>query len=464
MKTKSLYVCSNCGGDTARWAGKCPHCGAWNSLVEESRIVLKGAVNERAVAKQLGLKPGQSATKKPLFLDDIAEQDYQRLPTGIAEFDRVLGGGITPGSITLIGGDPGIGKSTLMMQMCTGTDNAMPLYITGEESLGQIKMRADRMKARPKNLRLLSETNCDEIIAIIKNSDTQLAIIDSIQTLYRPHIESAPGSVTQVRECSAMLMQCAKETGIPVFVVGHVTKEGTIAGPRVLEHIVDTVLQFEGERVYAYRVLRAIKNRFGSTNEIGVFEMAETGLREVPNPSEVFLSERHSDASGTAVAAAIEGTRPILVEVQALTAHSGYGTPQRSATGIEYRRLQMILAVIEKRLGLNLSQHDVFVNIAGGLRLDDPAIDLAIAAAIVSSFRDIPLRPDTLLIGEIGLTGEVRTVSSLDVRLSEAVKLGFTNVIIPAGNAKRLPAIKGTKIHAVERIVQMLVHVFAKEQ
>lgn len=455
-KAKTLFRCTQCGASSARWAGQCSGCGEWNTMVEE------------VVAKETGrgrLASNGTATGGRMKLKSMSEVEVGRdvrLTTSINELDRVLGGGITSGSITLVGGDPGIGKSTLMLQMCAGLAGRPVLYVTGEESLRQIKMRASRLKAPLDNLYLLAETNIDEILATVRSDGMEFSvvIIDSIQTVYRPDIESAPGSVGQVRECTALLMQAAKKTGIPIFLVGHVTKDGMIAGPKVLEHMVDTVLQFEGESVYTYRILRAVKNRYGSTNEIGVFEMAEEGLREVLNPSEVFLAQRNIEESGTAVVATMEGTRPLLVEVQALVTPTSYGVPQRSATGLDYRRLQMILAVLEKRLGLHLGQYDVFVNIAGGLRLDDPGVDLGVAAAIVSSFRDKAIAPDLVLMGEIGLTGEVRTVSFAEVRLREAQKLGFATVVLPQSNMKRVPANAGVGIRPVDRIVRALIELF----
>jgi len=371
-------------------------------------------------------------------LEEVVVGEEPRIVTGITEFDRVLGGGIMAGSIVLVGGDPGVGKSTLMAQMCTGLAGRSILYVTGEESLRQIRLRADRLGVQADGLRLLAETNLDLITGMIREAVPDVAIIDSIQTAYRPDVESAPGSVAQVRECTAVLMQLAKSTGVAIFVVGHVTKEGAIAGPKVMEHMVDTVLQFEGERTHLYRILRATKNRYGSTNEIGVFEMGERGLAEVTNPSSVFLSERSYGASGSVVTATLEGTRPILVEAQALVTSTSYGVPQRSATGFDYKRLQMLLAVLEKRLGLGLGQYDVFVNIAGGVRVDDPAVDLAVAAAIVSSFRDIPADSRTVMVGEIGLGGEIRAVAQIDQRIAEAAKLGFETFVLPASNLRRI--------------------------
>lgn len=405
-------------------------------MTEETQVKQSAATSRRVEARG-GLGGASLVKQKPILLQDIEQVAEDRIKTGITELDRVLGGGIMLGSITLVGGDPGIGKSTLMLQMCARLGDVKPLYVTGEESLQQIKSRANRLNLDFSTLSVLAETNADEIVEAMRTTDAGLVIADSIQTMFRTDIESAPGSVAQVRECAALLMHAAKTLGKPVFLVGHVTKEGSLAGPKVLEHIVDTVLQFEGEHIYSYRILRAAKNRYGSTNEIGVFEMSEDGLQEVTNPSEVFLSQRNAGESGTAVTAAMEGSRPILVEVQALVTPTSYNQPQRSATGLDYRRLQMILAVLEKRLGLALGKHDVFVNIAGGLRLDDPAVDLGVAAAIVSSFRDIAIQADTALIGEIGLTGEVRAVVSIEQRVNEARKLGFQNIVLPEANMKR---------------------------
>jgi DNA repair protein RadA/Sms len=460
MKNKTIYTCQNCGHSAPRWTGKCPSCGEWNTLVEETRV--KSTATQERRFDGLSAATGVVQKARPVLLGAIEAEREERIATGIAELDRALGGGIMRGSITLVGGDPGIGKSTLLLQMCARLDAHQPLYVTGEESLQQIKYRAGRLGIAAQNMSVMSETNADEIALAMKDTNAGVVIVDSIQTMFRPDIESAPGSVAQVRECAALLTQAAKALHKPVFLVGHVTKEGNIAGPKVLEHIVDTVLQFEGERIYSYRILRAAKNRYGSTNEIGVFEMSEDGLREVSNPSEVFLSQRNTGESGTAVTAAMEGTRPLLVEVQALVSPSSYTTPQRSATGLDYRRLQMIVAVLEKRLGVNLGKHDVFVNIAGGLKLDDPAIDLAVAAAIVSSFRDIAIEPELVLIGEIGLTGEVRSVISIEQRVSEAQKLGFTTAVIPTATVKRLPKDMTLRVKPADRILKALMDVFGR--
>lgn len=444
-KARVRFVCQSCGAVSPRWIGKCPSCGAWESYVEE--------VEQIATPTQTRLAGGSGTSAAEVVrLGDVSISSEPRIGTGIAELDRVLGGGIMAGSIVLVGGDPGVGKSTMMAQLCQGLTGRSVLYVTGEESLRQIKLRAERLGVDNPGVMLLAETNLETIIATIRGRSPDVAIIDSIQTTFLPHIESAPGSVAQVRESTALLMRTAKSSGVAVFVVGHVTKEGAIAGPKVLEHMVDTVLQFEGERTHLYRILRTTKNRYGSTNEIGVFEMAERGLVEVANPSSVFLSERNYGASGSVVAATLEGTRPILVEAQALVTPSSYGVPQRSATGFDYKRLQMLLAVLEKRMGLGMGQFDVFVNIAGGVRVDDPAMDLAVAAAIVSSFRDIPADSGTVTVGEIGLGGEIRTIVQAEQRIAEAAKLGFTTFVLPSSNLKSMTRRDGIELAGVETV------------
>lgn len=443
-KQRTRFVCQSCGAIASRWVGKCPSCGNWETYVEEM---------ETPAAPSGARGPRSTTTRvEVVTLDQVSVQEELRILTGIGEFDRVLGGGIMAGSIILVGGDPGVGKSTLMAQMCAGLKERTILYITGEESLRQIKMRADRLGVYNSGVSLMTETNLSLIVGAIRDLAPEVAIVDSIQTTYHPEIESAPGSVAQVRECTAALMQLAKTTGTSIFIVGHVTKEGTIAGPKVLEHMVDTVLQFEGERTHLYRILRTTKNRYGSTNEIGVFEMGEQGLVEVANPSSVFLSERSFGASGSVITATLEGSRPILVEAQALVTPTSYGVPQRSATGFDYKRLQMLLAVLEKRLGLGLGQYDVFVNIAGGVRVDDPAVDLAVAAAIVSSFRDIPAESEAVVIGEIGLGGEIRTVVQADQRVAEAAKLGFKTVVLPEANARKTTPRDGVELRPVAAV------------
>jgi DNA repair protein RadA/Sms len=450
MKSRSIYVCQNCSYQSPKWAGRCPECGAWGTFVEEVIADSKKSNQTRSANSSVDLKT----------LEQIEFNQGNRIQTGISELDRVLGGGITTGSLILVGGDPGIGKSTLMLQLCAEVIKHKPLYITGEESLQQIKQRALRLTDIPDSLYLLAETNVQTICTAIEKSDAGVVVVDSIQTMQSTEIESTPGSVSQVRYCAGRLMEVAKKTNKPVFMVGHVTKEGTIAGPKVLEHIVDTVLQFEGEGVYAYRILRALKNRYGSTNEIGIFEMVESGLREVLNPSEIFLSQRSTEESGTAVCASIEGTRPILVEVQALVAPTSYNVPQRAATGFDYKRLQMIIAILEKRLGLHFAQNDVFVNVAGGLTLNDPAVDIGIAAALVSSLRDYPIEQGTVFLGEMGLTGEIRAVSALEQRLNEAQKLGFKRAVVPRQSASKLTRTYSMELLPVERISLALAQLF----
>lgn len=452
-RVQTKYVCQECAYESPRWIGKCPNCGAWNTFVEELTDRTKPAG-----AKRSALIANISA---PMPLSDVKATDEPRISTGIREFDRVLGGGIVAGSLILIGGDPGIGKSTLMMQMAASLASQVVLYITGEESVAQIKLRSERLHVKPSsNLLLLAETNL-HVIATVLNRDTpDLVIVDSIQTMYRPELESAPGTVGQIREAAAMFNRLAKEKGIPVFLIGHVTKDGLLAGPKVIEHMVDAVLQFEGEQHYAYRILRALKNRFGSTNEIGIFEMHDTGLREVANPSEVFLAQRSYGASGSAVVASIEGTRPLLLEVQALVTPTNYGIPQRTATGFDTRRLQMLLAVLEKRVGLHVGQYDVFVNVAGGVKAIEPAIDLGMALAIVSSLRDVPVDSQTVAIGEIGLGGEIRSVSQIEKRIGEAQKLGFARAIVPANNLKAFRSDAGlsvVEVRTVEEAIQQAV-------
>ncbi|MCZ7557463.1 MAG: DNA repair protein RadA [Bacteroidia bacterium] len=424
-KQRTQFVCQSCGATSARWSGKCDSCGSWNTFVEE---VIRQNIPGRGARAAL-----PDARVQPVTA--IAAADDQRLGTGLTELDRVLGGGIVSGSVMLLGGDPGIGKSTLMMQLGQRSHIGVRiLYISGEESLRQIKLRADRLGVQSDDFLVLAETNLDSISAAIDEHKPHLVIVDSIQTVFRPELESAPGSISQVRECTAVLLRQAKSSGIPMFIIGHVTKDGVIAGPRVLEHMVDTVLQFEGDHHHAYRIVRGLKNRFGSTNEIGIFEMRENGLREVSNPSEVFLSERSRGISGACVSTSLEGTRALLIEVQALVTPSNYGMPQRTVAGLDARRVSLLLAVLEKRYGLRVGQYDVFVNIAGGVRIDEPAIDLAVCAAVVSSARDLPIDHATAIVGEVGLGGEVRSVSQLEKRVAEAAKLGFKRIVLPSGN------------------------------
>lgn len=448
----SIFVCQACAYESPRWVGRCPNCNAWNSLVEETRTGGPAKKGERR----------KGSAGAPVPIADIPVVPEPRIRTHIPELDRVLGGGIVPGSVVLIGGDPGIGKSTLMMQLAATVQGVTTLYITGEESASQIRLRAERLEPRPSDrVLLLPETDLQVIASTIDATPADLIIVDSVQTMYHPQMESAPGTVSQVREATTLFMRHAKAKNVPVFLVGHVTKEGVIAGPKVVEHMVDAVIMFEGERHYAYRIIRAIKNRFGSTNEIGIFEMHDTGLREVENPSAVFLAERRSDASGSAVVAAMEGTRPLLVEVQALVAPTSYGVPQRTATGFDGRRLQMILAVLEKRAGLRLGQYDVFVNVAGGVRIDEPAADLGMAVAIASSLRDVPVRADAAVIGEIGLGGEIRSIHQMDKRLAEARKLGFTRAIVPCRNVRNARVPQGITLVEVESVTEALAAVLA---
>ncbi|MAT40097.1 MAG: DNA repair protein RadA [Ectothiorhodospiraceae bacterium] len=428
-KQKTQYVCQECGYSTPRWAGRCDSCGAWNTFVEERTA--------GSSAKRARREP--TAAIQPITAIDSTKEF--RLLTGMAELDRVLGGGIVPGSVTLLGGDPGIGKSTLMMQLCRSiaSSEEMPgtvLYISGEESARQLKMRAERLNALSDNFLVTAETSVEQVTANAEDLKPALVVVDSIQTMQREDLDSTPGSVAQLRESTAALLQMAKTSNTPVIIIGHVTKEGFIAGPRVLEHMVDTVLQFEGDSHHTYRIVRCVKNRFGSTNEIGIFEMTATGMREVSNPSEVFLSGRSHDIAGSCVCPIIEGTRALLIEVQSLVTESNYGTPQRTVTGIDGRRHSLLLAVLEKRYGLRLGQFDVFTNIAGGVKVDETAADLAIAMAVISSTKDIPIDFRTAIIGELGLGGEVRSVSNIEKRISEAEKLGFTRILIPAGNIK----------------------------
>ncbi len=450
-RIQTKYVCQSCGYVSPRWVGKCPNCNEWNTFVEEATSPLK-----------ISKKPAGAASKiEPIPIEQLEGDDVPRVRTNIGEFDRVLGGGLVPGSLILLGGDPGIGKSTLMMQMALKLEGQVILYITGEESVRQIKLRAERLHGeRTKSILVLAETNLDLIIDVIERGTPDLIIVDSIQTMYRPGLESAPGSVSQVRESTALLLRLAKTQGVPIFVVGHVTKEGVIAGPRVIEHMVDTVLQFEGEAHYSYRILRALKNRYGSTNEIGIFEMHEDGLREVKNPSEAFLSERRYGTSGSTVVASIEGSRPILIEVQALVTPTSYGVPQRNTTGFDYRRLSLLLAVLEKRVGLHLGTQDVFVNIAGGVKIDEPAVDLGIATSITSSLRDIPVDSSSVAVGEIGLGGEIRTIGHVEKRVQEAAKLGFKRIVLPHNNLKGVKGqneIEIVGVQSVNEAIQQLI-------
>ena len=438
MKTKTVFTCQNCGYQSPKWLGRCPDCNSWNSFVEEDYTRPATKTKERVSLYK----------NEPVLLKDVEIEEEGRLKTDISELDRVLGGGIVPGSVVLIGGDPGIGKSTLSLQVCNQLtkQGVTVLYVSGEESVAQTKLRAKRLADTKKegNLYIVNQTDLSLIMEYIKKINPQVVIIDSIQVIFEPSISSSPGSVSQVRECAGILTQIAKSTGTSIFIIGHVTKEGTIAGPRVLEHIVDTVLYFEGDRFSIYRILRAVKNRFGSTNEIGVFEMSSIGLCEVKNPSEIFLSERPKDVSGSTVASIMEGTRPLLVEVQSLVTKSSFGYALRRAQGFDYNRLALLIAVLEKRIGLALEAEDIFINVAGGIKIEDPAADLAVAVAIASAFREQIAMPATVVIGEVGLAGEIRSISQAILRINEAERLGFEHCVLPRNNYKNLEHKKGT--------------------
>lgn len=431
VKTKTVFVCSNCGADSPKWVGKCPNCGEWNTYVEEI-VAKESSARNRTVAslRQDGEK------SRPVLLKEITSEEETRIDLHDAELNRVLGGGLVKGSLVLIGGEPGIGKSTLVLQTILNLKDIKVLYVSGEESYKQLKLRADRLSSDSSNCFILCETNLEQIFVQAQNVKPDFLIIDSIQTIFTEAVESSPGSVAQVRECSAAILKYAKESGVPVFLIGHINKEGSIAGPKVLEHIVDTVLQFEGDQHYMYRILRSIKNRFGSTAELGIYEMRQNGLREVSNPSELLLTQNHDGLSGVAIAAAIEGVRPFLIETQGLVSSAVYGTPQRSSTGFDLRRMNMLLAVLEKRAGFKLVQKDVFLNIAGGLKVNDPAIDLAVLSAILSSSLDITIESGTCMAGEVGLSGEIRPVNRIEQRILEAEKLGFNRIFIPYNNLK----------------------------
>lgn len=442
-KTKTTFFCQNCGTQSAKWVGKCTSCGEWNTYVEE--VVHKESKNDKLHIFTAN-KRGES--NKPILLQDVGTQDYPRIQVPGKELARVLGGGIVPGSIVLFGGEPGIGKSTLMLQLALRLKNLKVLYVSGEESEQQIRMRADRLGITTESCFILQETNTQNIFLQIKETQPNLVIIDSIQTVHSNHIESSPGSVSQVRECAAEFLRFAKETNTPVFMIGHITKEGSLAGPKVLEHMVDTVLQFEGDRNHIYRLLRATKNRFGSTNEIGIYEMQGEGLREVTNPSEILITNRDNPTSGVAIASTLEGNRAMLIETQALVSSAAYGTPQRSSTGFDLRRLSMLLAVLEKRCGFKIGVKDVFINIAGGIRVEDPGIDLALMCAVLSSNEDLPIPQNICFAAEVGLTGEIRPVNKIEQRISEAEKLGFERIMISSHNMKGL-GIKNQKIKVI---------------
>lgn len=448
-KAKTVFFCKECGYESSKWLGQCPGCKGWDTFIEEP-----------VVSKSLSLAT-RKEIKEPVLLSDVMAESEKRITSGIGELDRVLGGGIVPGSLVLVGGDPGIGKSTLLLQMCREIvrQGKKVIYISGEESGGQIKMRADRLGVLCGELLLLCETNLDQIEAVVYKHKPDVVVIDSIQTMYKEEITSAPGSVSQVREATGTLMRMVKGTGITIFIIGHVTKEGMVAGPRVLEHMVDTVLYFEGDNQVSYRVLRAVKNRFGSTNEIGVFEMQNSGLKEVKNPSEYMLNGRPEGEPGSVITSSVEGTRPILVEVQALICRTNFNMPRRTAAGTDYNRVNLLMAVLEKRLNIQLGDCDAYVNVAGGMRITEPALDLAIVAAILSSYRNISIDSKTICFGEVGLTGEIRAVNMADQRVAEAAKMGFKTCILPKANEKNVKAATGMKLIGVSNIQEVMQYI-----
>lgn len=450
-KMKTIFFCQECGYESSKWMGQCPGCKAWNTFAEET---VKAQTAKAAGSKGSSSAASDGEKKTPVPISAISMEEENRFTTHLEELDRVLGGGVVSGSLTLVGGDPGIGKSTLLLQMCRliSQDGRKVLYISGEESLRQIKMRAQRLGDFSDSMELLCETDLERIEEMIQRRKPEAAVIDSIQTMYHENVSSAPGSVSQVREATGVLMRLAKVLGVSIFIVGHVTKEGTVAGPRVLEHMVDTVLYFEGDRHASYRILRGVKNRFGSTNEIGVFEMAQDGLREVKNPSEFMLNGRPEDASGSVVSCSMEGTRPILVEIQALVCRSNFGFPRRQAAGMDFNRVNLLMAVLEKRLGLQISDCDAYINIAGGIRIQEPAIDLGVVMAVVSSFKNRPIAEGVLVFGEVGLSGEVRAVSMAEKRVQEAKKLGFTTCIVPKVCLEQLRETDGIRLIGVKSV------------
>ena len=461
-KEKTVFVCRECGFDSPKWSGKCPSCGMWNTMVEKTIRAEKPSATTSLRKSASGKSDG---TPQPETLDTIETTEEPRIDMRDAELNRVLGGGLVPGSIVLLGGEPGIGKSTLILQTVMQLQGQKVLYVSGEESARQIKMRADRLaqetSGKNNDLMVLCETSLENIYTQIKEVQPTIVVIDSIQTISSEYVESSAGSLTQVRECAASLLKFAKESGTPVLLIGHITKDGTIAGPKILEHIVDAVLQFEGDQHYLYRILRPIKNRFGSTSELGIYEMRENGLRQVSNPSELLLTDSHQGMSGVSIACTIEGVRPFLIEVQALASTAVYGTPQRSAIGFDVRRMNMLLAVLEKRVGFKLGQKDVFLNIAGGLKVSDPAIDLAVISAILSSSLDIAIDRTVCMTGEVGLSGEIRPVSRIEQRIAEAGKLGFERIIIPSANMHGLNTKKaGIKIVPVSKVEEAFKQLF----
>jgi len=454
-KVKKAFFCQNCGVQSPKWVGKCPSCNQWNTFVEE--IIEKESTRDSWQSSAIGAQPLKSKARK---LKDISVEEQSRLNTQSIELNRVLGGGLVPGSVILLGGEPGIGKSTLLLQLALNMKNLEILYVSGEESEQQVKMRAERLKISSDDCYFLTETNIQRIFQQVKEVKPQVLIVDSIQTLQSEHIESGAGSVSQIRECAGEFQKFAKQTHTPVFLIGHITKDGSLAGPKVLEHMVDTVLHFEGDRNHGYRILRTVKNRFGSTSELGIFEMSGNGLREVNNPSEILLSQREDKLSGIAIAASMEGMRPMLIEIQALVSSAVYGTPQRSTTGFDARRLNMLLAVLEKRSGFRLSIKDVFLNIAGGIKVDDPAIDLAVVCAILSSNEDVEIDQKICFAAEVGLSGEIRSVNHIEQRISEAEKLGFNAIVISKYNHKYMNKKTNIRVVAVSKIEEVFRFIF----
>ncbi|MEA4917029.1 DNA repair protein RadA [Proteiniphilum sp.] len=444
-KLKSVYFCSSCGYESPKWMGKCPACGEWSTFVEE-------LVRKDVGSKQEDTRSFTEMKSEPMPLSKIKADELPRIDMNDGELNRILGGGLVPASVVLIGGEPGIGKSTLVLQTILKLTGMRSLYVSGEESAGQLKLRADRIGIKNDECLIVCETNLDEIFKHVRKVSPQLLIIDSVQTIYSEALESSPGTISQVRECAALLLKFAKQSGVPVLLIGHITKEGSIAGPKILEHMVDAVLQFEGDQHYMYRILRGVKNRFGSTAELAIYEMNQSGLREVSNPSELLLTQNHDGLSGVAIAAVVEGVRPFLIETQALVSTAAYGTPQRSATGFDIRRMNMLLAVLEKRAGFKLAQKDVFLNIAGGLRVSDPGMDLAVISAVLSSSLDMTIENNTCLCGEVGLSGEIRPVHRIEQRIQEAEKLGFSRILVPFNNLRGFNKKMKINIQQVKRV------------
>ena len=455
-KIKTKYVCQSCGYETAEWLGKCPECTKWNTFVEE--------IDQKSTKKEVFIIDKSSS--KPVSINSIESKEEERFTTDINELDRVLGGGIVKGSLVLVGGDPGIGKSTLLIQVSSNVANLgkTVLYITGEESESQIKMRAKRLGINSENLYIFAENNLSIIESYLESVNPELIILDSIQTVFSPEISSAPGTVSQIKEGTSKFMKISKKMGISTFIVGHVTKEGSLAGPKLLEHMVDTVLYFEGERYNTYRLVRAVKNRFGSTNELGVFEMRDLGLVELDNPSKILISEKPKDVAGSVIISTVEGTRPMLLELQALVSPTSFGIPKRTSTGVDYNRVGMLLAVLEKRVGLQIQNQDVYINIVGGIKINEPSIDLGIAISVASSFRNIPIDEDIAVTGEVGLTGEVRAVSFIEKRIAECKKLGFKKIVVPRSNYDVVKETKGIEIWPVDNLRQAINIVLGRNQ